>query len=182
VATIIAVLLAIAIPQFNSYRVRGYNAAAVSDIRNARSAEEAFYSNHGVYPSSKADGSSGVGLPLANGSASVPIVQYGISDKAPAEAATFTTGLSQNVRIVINTSDDGGSYVMASKSASGDRCIGADSDVTNLYWTNGRQGLPLDSASLPIAVLKNNDLSGIAGTGVCSGSADGGGQKNWDVL
>jgi prepilin-type N-terminal cleavage/methylation domain-containing protein len=36
VVAIIAILAAIAIPQFSSYRIRGFNAAATADTRNAR--------------------------------------------------------------------------------------------------------------------------------------------------
>jgi len=182
VVAIIIILAAIAIPQFNSYRIRGYNSSALSDLRNARSAEEAFYSDCRVYCSSKADGSPGVGLPLTSTSAPVAIVQFGISAEAPGDATTFTTGISQNVRIMINTSADGGSFVMASKNSGGDRCSGTDSDVTALYWTNGQLGQPMDNASLPAAVMKVNDLNGIAGTGVCNGLTGGTGQKNWTVL
>jgi len=35
VIAIIGILAAIAIPQFNAYRLRGYNILAVSDIKNA---------------------------------------------------------------------------------------------------------------------------------------------------
>lgn len=182
VVTIIAVLAAIAIPRFNSYRTRGYNASAVSDIHNARSAEEVFYSDHQVYSSSKADGSPGTGLPVTNASAPAAIVQFGISGKAPGDATTFTIGISQNVQIVINTSALCGSYVMAGKNTAGDRCIGADSNVTTLYWTNGRLGQSMDNASLPIAVMAANDLNGIAGTGVCNGLIGGTGQINWTAL
>jgi type IV pilus assembly protein PilA len=182
VVTIIAILAAIAIPQFNSYRTRGYNAAALSDLDNARSAEEAFFSDHQVYSSSKADGSPGVGLPLTNVSAPAVIAQFGISAEAPGDATTFTTGISQSVQIVISTSTDGGSYVMASKNTAGDRCSGADSDVTTLYWINGQLGQAMNNASLPAAVMKANDLNGIAGTGICNGLAGGTGQKNWTML
>jgi type IV pilus assembly protein PilA len=45
VIAIIGILAAIAIPQFTAYRQRGYNAAMQSDLRNAATAEEAFYSD-----------------------------------------------------------------------------------------------------------------------------------------
>jgi len=182
VVAIIIILAAIAIPQFNSYRIRGYNASSISDIKNARSAEEAFYCDHQVYSSSKANGSSGVGLPLTSASAPVTIAQFGISGTAPGDATTFTTGISQNVQIVINTSADGDSYVMASKNTAGDRCIGADSEVTTLYWTNGQLGQSLDNASVPAAVINANDMNGIAGTGICNGLTGGTGQMSWTAL
>ena len=54
VVAIIAILAAIAIPQFSSYRIRGYNAAADSDLRNIKIAEEAFFTDNQVYASSAA--------------------------------------------------------------------------------------------------------------------------------
>ena len=43
VIAIIGILAAIAIPQFSAYRKRSYNASAASDIRNAATAQEAYY-------------------------------------------------------------------------------------------------------------------------------------------
>ncbi len=59
VVAIIAILAAIAIPQFSAYRIKGYNAAATADLRNARTAMESFFSDWQVYSSSKADGTPG---------------------------------------------------------------------------------------------------------------------------
>ena len=49
VIAIIGILAAIAIPQFTAYRQRGYNAAMQSDLRNAATAQEAFYSDSLTY-------------------------------------------------------------------------------------------------------------------------------------
>src|SRR5512141_3077368 len=54
VVAIIAILAAIAIPQFSAYRVRGYNAAAASDLRNTKIALEAFKTDWQVYFSTAA--------------------------------------------------------------------------------------------------------------------------------
>lgn len=43
VIAIIGILAAIAIPQFNAYRVRSYNANAHADARNIATAQEAYY-------------------------------------------------------------------------------------------------------------------------------------------
>jgi len=42
---IIAILAAIAIPQFTSYRIRGYNTAARADVKNAYTAAQAYFSD-----------------------------------------------------------------------------------------------------------------------------------------
>jgi type IV pilus assembly protein PilA len=45
VIAIIGILAAIAIPQFTAYRVRGYNAQAKSDLKNAYTAAQAYFSD-----------------------------------------------------------------------------------------------------------------------------------------
>ena len=50
VVAIIGILAAIAIPQFAAYRTRGYNSAAVSDLRNAKTALEAYFAENQEYP------------------------------------------------------------------------------------------------------------------------------------
>ncbi len=50
VVAIIGILAAIAIPQFNSYRQKGYNASAQSDLRNFRTTMEAYQADFQTYP------------------------------------------------------------------------------------------------------------------------------------
>ena len=49
VVAIIGILAAIAIPQFTAYRQRGFNAAIQSDVRNAATSQEAFYTDSMTY-------------------------------------------------------------------------------------------------------------------------------------
>ena len=49
VIAIIGILAAIAIPQFSAYRQRSYNAAAEADVRNAATAQEAYYVDNQKY-------------------------------------------------------------------------------------------------------------------------------------
>jgi type IV pilus assembly protein PilA len=51
VIAIIGILAAIAIPQFQEYRKRGYDAGARSDLRNAATAEEAYFIDNDKYVS-----------------------------------------------------------------------------------------------------------------------------------
>ncbi len=51
VVAIIAILAAIAIPQFAKYRTQSYNAAAQSDIRNAKTGLESYFAENQKYPS-----------------------------------------------------------------------------------------------------------------------------------
>jgi len=49
VVAIIGILAAIAIPQFSSYRLKAFNAAAQADLRNVMTAEEASYAEAQEY-------------------------------------------------------------------------------------------------------------------------------------
>jgi type IV pilus assembly protein PilA len=49
VVAIIGILAAIAIPQFSAYRKRGYEAQVKSDLRNAATAEEAYFTQAFAY-------------------------------------------------------------------------------------------------------------------------------------
>jgi type IV pilus assembly protein PilA len=49
VIAIIGILAAIAIPQFNAYRKRSYNSSAVADLRNAATAQEAYFVDNSDY-------------------------------------------------------------------------------------------------------------------------------------
>ena len=50
VVAIIAILAAIAIPQFAAYRTRAYNSAAESDLRNMKTQLESVYVDNQQYP------------------------------------------------------------------------------------------------------------------------------------
>lgn len=52
VIAIIGILAAIAIPQYAKYRTMSHNAAAMSDIKNAITAQEAYYAENKVYAGS----------------------------------------------------------------------------------------------------------------------------------
>jgi type IV pilus assembly protein PilA len=55
VIAIIGILAAIAIPQFSAYRRRSYNASANADLRNAATAQEAYYVDKATYTNLIAD-------------------------------------------------------------------------------------------------------------------------------
>ena len=50
VVAIIGILAAIAIPQFASYRMRGFNAGANSDLKNMKTSLEAYFADNQRYP------------------------------------------------------------------------------------------------------------------------------------
>jgi prepilin-type N-terminal cleavage/methylation domain-containing protein len=51
VIAIIGILAAIAIPQFAAYRRRGYDSQVKSDLRNAATAQEAYFTDNNTYTS-----------------------------------------------------------------------------------------------------------------------------------
>jgi type IV pilus assembly protein PilA len=61
VVAIIGILAAIAIPQFSAYRKRGYEAQIKSDLRNAATAEEAYFA--ATQPSVYKSGALSSGVP-----------------------------------------------------------------------------------------------------------------------
>jgi type IV pilus assembly protein PilA len=191
VVAIIAILAAIAIPQFSSYRIKGYNAAATADLRNARTASESFFSDWQVYASSGAAGAPGAGLVWTNLANNTGLIGVGGIAPAPTNAPSaiipapgFNTGISQNVGLVINTSALGGTFTMASKNQAGDRCFGADSDYTPIYWVNAAVGSSMAVGADPTAVANAtvSDFAGVAGVVPCNGLAGGGGTVNWTAL
>ena len=50
VVAIIGILAAIAIPQFASYRIKSFNTAAASDLKNTKTTLEAYYADNQQYP------------------------------------------------------------------------------------------------------------------------------------
>ena len=59
VVAIIGILAAIAIPQFAAYRARGFDARARSDLRNAATAEEAYFVDNEKYVDAGCPGGTG---------------------------------------------------------------------------------------------------------------------------
>lgn len=190
VMSVIAVLIAIAMPQYRSYRVGSFNSAASSDLRNARSVLESFYSDHRIYPSSAPGALSGAGAVLtaamhdtgAIAAGSIAPPEY---PAVPVPTPGFSPGVSQNVGLVVHTSALGRSFTMGAKNTAGDRCFGMDADPSALYWVNGQAGDTLTSASIPApAAASNNFLQagGIAGAAACAGNPAGSGQTVWVTM
>jgi len=198
VVAIIAILAAIAIPQFSQYRIKGYNSAALADLRNCKTASESFFSDWQVYSSSAVGGAAGAGGRTLNNTnlTAVPptnstgaIAQFGISASAPSAAIAnpgFNTGVSQNVGVEINTSaapNAGQAYTIGSKNTSGSICYGSDSDETSIYWVNGSGTVPAAGGYTPASIKGANDFGGVAGGGICNGyPLAGQGQTTWVAM
>jgi type IV pilus assembly protein PilA len=145
VVAIIAILAAIAIPQFSQYRIKGYNAAALADLRNARTTEEAFFSDWQGYASSA------LGVPTAAGTILPVPVTFGVVAVAlgaiqvgppaiPSAITSINFSVSQSDGIIVNTAANGASFTMVSKHTQGSRCFGMDSNATAVYWSQNATG------------------------------------------
>jgi prepilin-type N-terminal cleavage/methylation domain-containing protein len=93
VIAIIGILAAIAIPQFAAYRIRGFNATAMSDIRHMITAQEAYFSDKQIY--------------VAPGDEAGSLSAYGFSRSTNVTATIAASGIS--------------SYTMTAKHNLGDR-------------------------------------------------------------
>jgi type IV pilus assembly protein PilA len=174
VVAIIAILAAIAIPQFSSYRIKGYNAAALADLRNARTAEEAFFSDWQGYASSAA-GVPGAGTIFTSATGSIPVALGAIQSATPgpaipSSATSMGVGISQSVAMKINSGPLGASFTAVSKHTQGNRCFGMDSNSTSVYWsqnTAGTAGAGLADADNSGTTAGNN-LAGVTPSGACA--------------
>ncbi len=105
VIAIIGILAAIAIPQFSAYRKRSYNSAAQSDLKNATTAQEAYFVDEQTYAAAVA---SLIGT-------------------------TFGLYTSQNVTVSVVAASTGG-YTMKSFHSSGDKTwsiVGPGGSITS---------------------------------------------------
>jgi type IV pilus assembly protein PilA len=66
VVAIIGILAAIAIPQFSAYRKRGYEAQVKSDLRNAATAQEAYFTQTFTYKGGAMTSNSPTGFNKSN--------------------------------------------------------------------------------------------------------------------
>lgn len=147
VIAIIAILAAIAIPQFAKYRIRAYNGSAQSDLRNARTTEEAFFADWQAYGETDVD------------SGEVTIEDGG--------GHTETFNLSTRVSIDINSDGNYTSYTMVTKHTNGDTYFGADSDVQGIYYNRNssyvNEDLFTGTVSCPGSTPQQDDFATAGG-------------------
>ena len=151
VVAIIAILAAIAIPQFSAYRQRGYNTAATSDLRTLRTSSEAMmadFNDYGVTRVASTD------LPPQHTGEEVSTTAYLVAG-ATTSIPGLSVNLSPSVSAIINT--DAGSGVlmkntmhnMATVHSSGSNYYGAVSNGTGVY----RKGFSAPAAALTTVTL-----------------------------
>ena len=179
VVAIIAILAAIAIPQFSAYRIRGFNAAANSDSRNLATTQEALFADTQAY----GDAASGQ-LPATTGAATgAKSIVTGPQNPSQANVTGAylsngmgTAGFSVSNGVIIGTSGSLGganpdtSYVIVAKHTSGNACYGRDSDSTSSYRAQGLANIAMTTNEIPTATTPNDDLKNQT-IGKCTGFA-----------
>lgn len=147
VIAIIAILAAIAIPQFARYRVRAYNGSAESDLRNVRTTYEAFFADWQHYPDGVGPDSGQIAVAWGGGPVN----------------AVDTFNLSTAVFFQAKTDATNTSYTMATHHTQGDTGFGADSDVQGIFYWRDRafigQDFPSDIEP-PTSVPQQDDFTG----------------------
>jgi prepilin-type N-terminal cleavage/methylation domain-containing protein len=210
VVAIIAILAAIAIPQFATYRMRGYNAAANSDIRNTKTAEEALFADYQTY--GRTEGA----LPPALGSlisAATAATGGGVLQTGPRVAATtivlgamlsgpraqdglavaIGTSVSNNVSLVatdlapVAPALSSSTYIMAAKHLQGDREFAAETESTAIsYCQNGDwAGTSMTAAGIvtpPVGAASIFPAASTTGIDVTGGCGGAAPIVNWSAL
>ncbi len=198
VVAIIAILAAIAIPQFAKYRIRGYNSAADSDLRNMKIALEAFATDNQVYASTTGGcvqtspactgGTPGDGAIIAGpASYTFTVTQGSIATTPAAMPSTdvnMVFGLSNGVLAVVSTDGTapGADYTAVTAHTSGDAMYASDSDLTSLMRAGkDSAGQPCLLASGVAGYQLTYIPTGVAGNNVSAG-VDSDLQSPWAAM
>ncbi|TAL22331.1 MAG: prepilin-type N-terminal cleavage/methylation domain-containing protein [Nitrospirae bacterium] len=167
VVAIIGILAAIAIPQFGAYRRRGYNSAAISDMRNTRTTQEAMMADFQDY------GASHSATSTYNNTAEIAGSSNNVGTLFLSTARTTTAvqqvSLSRGVTIIadpLEANSLNGTYLGKGVNATGDTVYGVDSDTTAIYRSNctvaGTCGAA-DLLKVPADAASGDQFSGVAG-------------------
>lgn len=144
VVAIIGILASIAIPQFASFRVKSFNSAAMSDLRNAGTTIEAYYSDNFFYPNA-------INVP---------------ANAAAPQTVTFSNGAASPITIETNISkavelDLAVSTVTATK-----RCLASKHTAGNRIMTSNTDGLSVQQKP-EVATSVDQSLT-VAGIPACA--------------
>jgi len=162
VVAIIGILAAIAIPQFAAYRVRAFNSAGESDLRNMKLAEEALFADFQAYGTTgltTVAGAAGAGGVLTIASVG-PVVATSNNGVAGA-VEELAIGISNNVSLVASTDAGEASFTAFTGHLQGDRVFGMDSDATAIYWASKASGEAWVDPALA-SVVGADDVNGSA--------------------
>lgn len=161
VVAIIGILAAVAIPQFMTYRMRAFNSAALSDLKNLQKAQWAYFSDWEEYGLSVNTGAAAG----AHGNGGILTGPAGPNDGIGGLGSFMQIGLSNNVSLVANTeaAPGGVSYAVIAKHPLGDRIYGGESEDGAVYFRQGSPTQALVATGVVMPSTVNPDFAGAAG-------------------
>ena len=182
VVAIIGILAAIAIPQFASYRIKAFNGAANSDLRNAKLGEEALFTDFRFYGSSvpntaiaACDGGNAAvvdgGAALGAGNVNCLAVDSAVSGQV---GQATPVAVSNGVQLAAQGDATAAAALMVAEHRQGNRAFSTDTDSTLVYWVQNDAWIggaaATINATLPGAggTPNTDDINGTAGGGVPS--------------
>ncbi|MDX9841942.1 MAG: prepilin-type N-terminal cleavage/methylation domain-containing protein [Desulfobulbus sp.] len=181
VVAIIGILAAIAIPQFTAYRIRGFNSAALSDLRNVATNEAGLFSDVQSFgpTSPNVAIASPMVYPGPAGGAGTLLVDPATANKTHVISVTpnggvargMNVGVSAGVSLQANTEDidadipRAASFTIVSKHLNGNTYFAQDSDSEAIYQDalDGSNGTALVTGVIPASVQGTNQFAGVAG-------------------
>jgi len=178
VVAIIGILAAIAIPQFAAYRIRGFNTAALSDVKNLATTEAAFSADWQGYAttleaataaaaataaSARVAAGTAIAGALATGGNGVAKSDFLAAKDGSATGRSAVLGLSNGVTIVANSSGPFDSFDGVAKHVQGNTAYGVDSDITMTYQnpTIVAVGTALATTDVPASVIGADDFNAV---------------------
>lgn len=159
VVAIIGILAAIAVPQFNKYRINGFNSSAISDLRNLRTVQESLYTEYHRYGATALGNIPGPGL-----NAGATVIGPGPGVVSTTDSVLGPRGLSipvgSNVSICATAVPiTFTAYNAVAKHQQGDSAYGIDTDSTAIFMFKnfpdaasaiGYSIIPLSDVPLPV--------------------------------
>lgn len=171
VVAIIGILAAIAIPQFAAYRIRGFNSAAVSDVRGLATSEAAFFADFSGYAVTDT-GAVLAAIATDGGVLTGPITPAAeIHQFLRSADQTVTIPLGNGVTLVAKNDATAQSFTAAAKHTRGDTWYAVDGDVSAVYVAAGA------STDVTIPVVAGDCPASLVGTDELNGKAVAGGTK-----
>lgn len=192
VVAIIAILAAIAIPQFSAYRLRAFNGAAQSDLRNAKTNQESVFAEYRGFGSTQNGATlNALANPLTPGTILPGPLNAATGDVAGAAIATrmdtnsdgvldatlgFGLSVSNNVSLVASANSVGTdpavdfvSYQMRAKHRDGNRGFGTNVSPAVCFSENTSAtylGVTMTAAARPTILNSNvNPCGGMPSDG-----------------
>lgn len=131
VITIITILATISIPQFAKYRVRAFNAVAISDLRNAKTELEGWYLDPARYRYPTSGDATGLG----------PTPCYATEpNQCLEDVGEFDFKFSNKDQHAYAADESGQYYLLATKHINGDSVYGSGSGVSRVYMSRNSGG------------------------------------------